>query len=203
MDSNKDYSKNKMYYSAYIPFHKECYHCLFIDFAVVFAMVIGAMFISTKGFDNRVLWVGTCVIAVFYLLIEVFINYRLSILARVEKRFNLIVCEALQYEDICEEFSLSGRWGSILPKLYPKELNVARFRVKMRDQCGNPISLRCAASGSQWKQKTFHETLFVHVIYGKYSHIILSWEGVHLRKVSGLYDKSFIEGPTVNVDSCN
>ena len=109
MDLNRDQSSNKMPYSAYMPFYKECHHCLAVDLAAAFAMVIGAMFISTKGFDNRVLWAGTFLIVLLYFMIEAYLNYRLSILARIETHFHLIVREALQYEDIREEFSFSGR----------------------------------------------------------------------------------------------
>ena len=188
--------KTDLSFSAYEPFHKECLHCIAVDFAVVLVMLVGVLFISTKGYDLKVLLTGAGAILALYFLVEFFLNYRLSILARLEKQFHLIIADELLYEDISEEFSFSGRWGSILPKLYPKEKSVGRFRVRMRNREEESISLRCAVCGKQWNQKPPAEKRFVRVVYGKYSHIILSWEGVYLRKKSGLYERSFIDGPS-------
>ena len=185
--------------AAYKPFHKESLHCLAVDAAVAAAILVGTLFIRSRGFGGRALWLGAGAVLLVYLIGEALLNHRLSILARLEKRFGWFETASLQQESIAEAFSLSGRWGSVMPRLYPGELHAGRCRVKMRTPTGERLTLRCAVCGKQWRQTPPPEGRFVRVVYGRYSRIILSWEGVHLRKVSGLFERENIEGPTVTI----
>ena len=185
--------------ASYEPFHKESLHCLAVDAAVAVIILVGALFIGSRGLGGRALWLGAGAVLLAYLIGEALLNHRLSILARLEKRFGWFETASLRQETISEEFSLSGRWGSLMPRLYPRELNAGRYRVKMRTPTGERVTLRCAVCGRQWRQVPPPEQRFVRVVYGRYSRIILSWEGVHLRKVSGLFERENIEGPTVTI----
>ena len=61
------------------------------------------------------------------------------------------------------------------------------------------VVILTAVCGKQWRQTPSPEGRFVSVVYGRYSRIVLSWEGVHLRKVSGLYERENIEDPTMTI----
>ena len=185
--------------AAYEPFHKESLHCLAVDAAVAIIILAGALFIGSRDLGGRALWLGAGAVLLVFFIGEALLNHRLSVLARLEKRFGWFETASLRQETIAEEFSLSGRWGSVMPRLYPRELNAGRFRVNMRTPTGECITLRCAVCGRQWRQAPPPEQRFVMVVYGRYSRIILSWEGVHLRKVSGLFERESIEGPTVTI----
>ena len=183
--------------AAYEPFHKESLHCLAVDAAVAAVIFVGALFIHSKGFGGRALWLGAGAVLLAYFIVAALLHYRLSILARLEGRFGWFETASLRQETIAEEFSFYGRWGSVMPRLYPETLHAGRFRVNMHAPTGERITLRCAVCGRQWRQTTPPEGRYASVVYGRYSHIILSWEGVHLRKVSGLFERETIEGPTV------
>ena len=185
--------------AAYEPFHKESLHCIAVDAAVAVIILVGALFIGSRDLGGRALWLGAGAVLLAYLIGEALLNHRLSVLARLEGRFGWFETASLRQETIAEEFSFSGRWGSVMPRLYPRELNAGRFRVNMRTPTGECITLRCAVCGRQWRQAPPPKGRFVNVVYGKYSRIILSWEGVHLRKVSGLFERENIEGPTVTI----
>ena len=185
--------------AAYEPFHKESLHCLAVDVAVAAAILVGTLFIRSRGFGGRALWLGAGAVLLVYLIGETLLNHRLSILARLEGHFGWFETASLQQESIAEEFSFSGRWGSVMPRLYPEELRAGRYRVKMRAPTGERLTLRCAVCGKQWRQTPPPEGRYASVTYGRYSHIILSWEGVHLRKVSGLFERENIKGPTVTI----
>ena len=64
--------KTDLSFSAYEPFHKECLHCIEVDFAVVLVMLVGVLFISTKGYDLKVLLTGAGAILALYFLVEFF-----------------------------------------------------------------------------------------------------------------------------------
>ena len=185
--------------AAYEPFHKESLHCLAVDAAAAAVFLVGALFIRSRGFGGRALWLGAGAVLLVYLIGETLLNHRLSILARLETHFGWFETASLQQESIAEKFSLSGRWGSVMPRLYPGELHAGRYRVKMTAPTGERVTLRCAVCGRQWRQTPPPEGRFISVVYGRYSHIILSWEGVHLRKVSGLFERENIKGPTVTI----
>ena len=99
---------------------------------------------------------------------------------------------------------LQGHKVRVLPGVSSVQALAARLGRPWQDWTlcsahGVDFDVRCAVCGRQWRQVPPPEQRFVRVVYGRYSRIILSWEGVHLRKVSGLFEREGIEGPTVTI----
>ncbi len=80
---------------------------------------------------------------------------------------------------ITEDYSPSSHWGSVIPKLYPKQLNVSRNKLICTDEGGKTLRLRTAMSGKKW------QLLFDSIesdpqpranTFGKLTHIVISYD---------------------------
>ncbi len=164
----------KQYSMAYEPFLREARYCFVLDTLISFAVVI--CFFMLNLFSSPFF----CMIIPAFFFIEVIVNYRIGLLALWERKKQLFVSTKVCIIEMREEYSPSGRWNSIIPKLYPPHLGVNRYRLIVKDSIGNMIILRCAMSGKKWQ--LIHDNIGDGigwnrlVTYGKLTHIILSFD---------------------------
>ncbi len=166
--------ENGLYIMAYEPFRREARYCFGLDLLISFVLAI--CFFLLHLFSSPLF----CMIIPLYFLIEIIVNYRIGLLSRLESKRRLFVSTLVSITKIQDEYSPSGRWNSIIPKLYPPHLRVNRYRIIGRDSIGNMINLRCAISGEKWQ--LIHDNIGEGIgwdrliTYGKLTHIILSFD---------------------------
>lgn len=166
-------------FAAYEPFCAEARHCFLLDLVLlaVFAVVILAVFMKTHVKYNA--WNGFIWVAAAYFGIEICTNYRIAILSWIEKAGGEYITQSLILEEIREENALSGRWGSVIPNLYPAKERYGRYKVLCRGENGKRIKLRCAVNGKNWQiiadQIRNGPGWRRSVTYGRYSRVILQY----------------------------
>lgn len=159
---------------AYSPYRKEALYCFVIDIITVF--VCSAVFILI-GIPHY----APLLFLVFptYLVVEILINYRLAVLSILEEWNQIYVLKDILIVGIKIEDSASGRWGSVIPKLYPKELGIKRYKIKCIDSNKAEMSLRCVMSNKNAKLLSSRidseSALLRTVVIGRYSRIILKY----------------------------
>ena len=172
-------NKAGKYFSiAYAPFQREARYCFTVDLFI--SLVVAVIFFLLNLFSSTFFrWI----IPSFF-LIEIIVNYRIGLLSRLESKIGAFISAKICISEIQDEYSASGRWNSIISKLYPPNLRVNRYRVIGKDGTGNIIKLRCAISGKKWQliHDSIHDSICEGVewnrlvTYGKLTHIILSFD---------------------------
>lgn len=77
-----------------------------------------------------------------YLLLECFLNYRMAILILIEHSHYKNQRSTVEIKSLGTEWSASGHFGSIIGKMYPKDMNVSRCKIRcIKDQ--KKFNLRC------------------------------------------------------------
>ena len=168
-------------YAAYEPFRREALHCFLLNlllFSIFGALLLAVSLKSRiKVHEINLLLIS---IPIFVFEIHLFCTvYRIAILSWIEMAGKVFVTQSLILEEIKEESSPSGRWGSIIPQLYPKKANYGRYKILCRTEEGKRFKLRCAVNGKNyqiignqiwdgpgWKRS---------VTYGRFSHVILRY----------------------------
>ena len=168
--SNLDEIKKR----AYAPYRREALYCVAIGIAIV---SVGSVLFYLYDIHNIIPWFP--IIFLCYLLIEIFLNYRIAILSYVEQIFNLTAIDEFKLIKIYDAHSLSGKYGeSIINSLYSKKLNMGSYKIKAKGS--KKIKLRTAISGKKWQIISDNIYLCsadnVKVTYGKITHIIISFD---------------------------
>jgi hypothetical protein len=164
--------------SKYSPFYREALYCLVSDVVALIVACIVFLLCTIQGVDPQLL----LIVPVIF-LICIFVNYRLAILAVIEKRFNLYTTFQINIEKVSDEYMLSSRWRykSAFHCIYPKELHVGRYRLSCRKDDGKKVRLWCVLDGKQWEMlnRICHgkQPLEIKVTYGSLSHIVVSYDG--------------------------
>ncbi len=159
---------------AFSPYRKEALYCLMID-------VIITLICSTVCFLIEIQQSAPALFLIFpaYFIAEIIVNYRLALLSILEVRNQSYVCKEVTVTQIKIEDSASGRWGSIVPKLYSKSLGVNRYKILCVDANNEKIKLRCAMSRKIVRllgdSMDASGGLRRTVIFGRYSHIVLKY----------------------------
>ena len=168
-----DLSKSEFLH-AYSPYRKEATRCLAIDVLVSF---LCGIILFIVGIQTNAVW--TFWVIPIYFFIELFVNYKFAILSLIEEKNKCVVLAVVTIEKKEIEDSASGRWGSIIPRLYPKELHMQRYKITCTDESGKKILLRSVMSINNAKlfNKMLETTSMCKrtIIAGKYSHIILKY----------------------------
>ena len=156
--------------SAYRPYFREAMFCLWRD--ILIALIVSVFFILTKV--AFLLWT----IPIFFVF-ELFVSFRIAVCASSEYRKSQYVTKNVYITGVHIEDSASGKWGSVLPRLYPYNLQMERYRLTCTGSDGEAITLRCAMSTS--KQKTINKFVekncMLRVTYGSMSKIIVKYDG--------------------------
>ena len=161
---------------AYSPYRKEARYCLIVDLIIsVFGCVL--VFYMYALVNKTAIWLLGAFPSL--LIIESFVNYRLAILSLIEEKHQLVVQKTVTLGTFKKEDSASSHWGSIIPKLYPKEMNMQRYKMRCIDTNGEKLTLRCAMSLRNAilfdKMMEDETTRKRTLIIGKYSRIILKY----------------------------
>ena len=156
--------------SAYEPYFKEALFCLWLD--IIIALIISVFLIMTKV--TFLLWI----IPIFFVF-ELFVNFRIAVLAIFERRKSRYATKNVYITDLHIEDSASGHWGSILPRLYPSNLQIERYRLTCTGSDGEKIMLRCAMSTAKRKilNKFLGKNCMLKVTYGRMSKIVVKYDG--------------------------
>lgn len=164
--------------SKYSPFYREAIYCLVSDLVVSVVASIVLLLFNIQNIAPQLL----LIIPTFF-LICIFLNYRLAILAIIEKRFNRYVTSEIKIEKISNEYMLSSRWRykSAFQCIYPEKLYAGRYHLSCQNAAGKKVKLWCVLDGKQWEmlnkiccEKQFSE---IKVTYGSLSSIIVSFDG--------------------------
>lgn len=168
--------RNRDVVRAYEPYRKEALYCLVVDVLIILGCA--AMVITTGVRDRGILSLFGGFFVLFF-VIEIFTDFRLGLLSRIEESCQLYVQLVIQVVQIKEEHSTSGHWGSIIPKLYPKNLNVQRYKISCFDSNMKKLRLR-SAMGEKNAQALYdivtkNNSMKYTVLIGKYTHIIVKY----------------------------
>ena len=88
---------------SYAPYRREALYCFAIDIVIV---TVGSVLFYLYDVHNIIPWFP--IIFLCYLLIEIFLNYRIAILSYVEQIFNLTAIDEIKLIKIYDAHSLSG-----------------------------------------------------------------------------------------------
>ena len=183
---------------SYEPYRREAWHSFLIDLILSIGMAVVLFLIQAhKTFP----WLFLAIPAL--LLLELFFNYFIVVLSWVEIRLHLFCEERIRLIRIKEEFVPSGRLGSVLDKLYPKALLAERDILVVSTPDNRSMKLRCAFGGNEPssfgrnRKKEIHKNKETdpdplgesRIVYGKLTHIILSWDGKRFVSNTGLWDR--------------
>ena len=106
--------------NEYRPYIKEFLYCLGIDAIITLIIIILAVSFNVPHL---------CLYFLPFLAAEVAWNYRVAILIFIERPSRSPVQCRAAVKVIDTEWSASGKYGSIIDKLYPKELEVGRYKI--------------------------------------------------------------------------
>lgn len=110
--------------NEYRPYIKEFLYCLGIDALIILILIICAV-----AFGEPLLHVVGLYVLPAFLVVETLLNYRLAILIFIERRSRSPIQRRAAVIAIDREWSASGKYESIIEKLYPKELEVSRYKI--------------------------------------------------------------------------
>ena len=173
MDFNK-YSKR-----AYAPYFKESIHCIevFVFVSIILLVLFSILFVYLEISAYYILIIGLVV----YALLDCAFNHRLSILAVTEMRKGDWIKQEVVIKDIILEHSSSGYMGqSVIPKLYPKELGMERYKLVCENEKKEKVVLRTVMS--RRKHKLLVNQIFIEkgaksfIYYGKRTKIVLCYK---------------------------
>ena len=134
------HKKEDYYHNAYEPYILEALFCFGLDLLLSLLMII--IIVKYGLFESTFF----CLAIPVYFLVAVFVNYRIALLSILERINKAYISTSFCIYEIQEEWSASGPWGSIIPKLYPKNQGVDRYKIIGIDSTGKPIKLHCAIS---------------------------------------------------------
>lgn len=170
--------RKKLAEKAYEPYFEEAIYCL--ENYIIACLAVIILFILCSFVFAVNMWPLITLALGILTILECLGNFRLSFLAKLENRRLLWIKRNLTIIKITEDFSTSTRWGSILPKLYPKNQRMNRYKLICVDQNQKRYKLRSAMSGK--KYQIIQDRLFelkntsCEIHYGKYSHIIMLYK---------------------------
>jgi hypothetical protein len=115
------------------------------------------VFVSTISFillnnqmPNNAISIFLISIGVCYYGLQFLFNYRLGILALIDRVKKDYESKVISIESVKIESSWSGwLWHSIITSFYPKELEVNRYKIICSDESGNKDTLRLVMSREQ------------------------------------------------------
>ena len=164
---------HKVAVNAYEPYFKEALFCLWFD--IIIELIISAFLVLIKV--AFLLWI----IPIFFVF-ELFANFRIAVLAIIERRKSRYAIKDVYITDLHIEDSASGHWGSILPRLYPPNLQIERYRLTCTGPDGKKIMLRCAMSTSKRRilNKFLGKNCILKVTYGRMSKIVVKFDGAEI-----------------------
>lgn len=81
-----------------------------------------------------------------YFIIEYAFNYRLGVLAYIDKRNNDFITAKLTILNIEKDYSLSSKNGDLVSKFYPKNMGVMRYKIITQDEYGKKVTIRAVMS---------------------------------------------------------
>ena len=127
--------------------------------------------------------IAVVLINLAYFIIALFLHYRITIQALIDKKNNDIVTETicLEQKQFCEEYSFAGdRLGhSNIRFFYPKEMHVSKYKLKVITDKGEEKKLRSVMSFKRsFKFYVFHENEIksLNVTYLRKSKIIICFD---------------------------
>ena len=132
--------RKKIANRAYEPYFRESFYCLgtsvMVSFILIVATVIFSVAIDTSAVFLLVVALPSLVI------MDCAFNYRLSILALIERR----KCDWKKAELRIIKLSIESSWSgpkgeSVIPKLYPKEQEVNRVKLICKDRSDRRVVL--------------------------------------------------------------
>ncbi len=161
---------------AYEPYRKEAMHC-FVEYILV-VLACGVVFLIWK-IQTPNIYIVLGIGCLLSFVLEIFLNYRLALLSWIEERRQLYEVKEVQMIRFKEEYFTSGKYESIIPKLYPKDIGVCRNKIKCIDSNNKNLSLR-SAMGNKNAQMLIDEIkkrtgVRRTVMVGKYTHIIVKY----------------------------
>lgn len=137
MDLNGEHIKR-----AVSPYHRESLYCVALD---LMALVACTGLFALIGFEKSapsLFW-----ILPLYLLVECFVNYRISIQSIIAIAFRHFTSQVLRIEKMSVESASSGwLWNSVIETLYPKALGIRRYKIRCREENGKSLKLRMVMS---------------------------------------------------------
>ena len=167
--------KEQELHNAYDPYNREALYSLRLDILIVLCLAILLALFGALPKYAAVFWVFP-----FYFLLELVFNYSLALLGRIESKKQLYASRQVRIQSIAEEYSPSGHWGSVIPRLYPKQLNVSRSKLICLDDSGKRLRLRSVVSGKKWQALSdgieAEPQKLRSVTYGKLTHIVISYD---------------------------
>lgn len=161
---------------AYEPYRKEAWYT-FVTTTVV--MIVCALVILPWGIHVPGVYLVLGIGYLGILLLEAVSIFRTALLSGIEMRRGLYVRVEIRMTSLRDEFIPSGKYASIIPKLYPKELQVEPHKIKCVGADNNKLTLRSAMRAKHaqllidevWDQPERTRT----VLYGKYTHVIVKY----------------------------
>ena len=167
---------NSLASKAYAPYYKESLHCfqLFLLVSAIILIVCVTFGVATT-INMLYFYVMT---EVWYILTDSALNHRLTFLSLYEKRNKKWEELEISIRAIKHELSFSRNGlESVIPKLYPKNLRVGKYKLNCLTNDGKRISLRIVMSGKKYQiiQDRIFNSLPTNctVLCGKYTKIII------------------------------
>lgn len=171
--------KKKIASKVYEPYHREASYCLGISVIVITFLILLGVVLSSYVDNNQVFLLFLPMI-LLYFFAEIFLNFRISILAFFEKRECNWENQELTILKISEDISFSGKFHSVIRKLYPKEMEFDRYRIVCEDKNGKKVVLKSAMSNKKrWKivQRIFEQkSLTCNIYYGKHTQVVMYYK---------------------------
>lgn len=171
--------KKKFAKKAYKPYFFEARHCFMIY--VLVSLIISVLFIAfSMIYDTNTIPFLVSVL-VIYLIADCLLNYRLSFMAMLEMKSLHWNKQELTIVKISKDYAWSGYlWTSVLPKLYPKEQRVDKYKLICKEESGENIVLRSVMSGKKYQiiQDRIFDSMPTKctIYYGKISKIIMYYK---------------------------
>lgn len=168
-----DLTKKELF-RAYSPYRKEALYCFAIDVIIV---IVGIATLVCLGLPHY----APVLFLIFpgYFVLEILINYRLAILSIIEERTQNYILKDVSIIGMRVEDSASGRWGSVVPKLYPGNIGMNRYKILCIDSNKHKLSLRRVMSNKNAQllsDKIYDVSILPStVVIGRYSRIILKY----------------------------
>ncbi len=178
----------KLIKNSYIPYNREALYCFCIDTMIL--LLGSAGFICVNAHINAP-WIFGFI--PFCYTVECFLNYKVSLLSKIEYRYNKYTIIRLRIAKLKIELSWSGSRSdhfnaSALKKLYPKNMHVEKYRIICYDELGKKYRLRMVMSGKKWEKmlKLIERRgdTYVPITFGKLTKVVLwcDWTNEKLDK---------------------
>lgn len=184
------YSIDKYLKKNTAPYIRELLYVLCIDLIIVLLLCFIFLIPNWSSVsDVRGIVLALACIILIYITVELFFNYRLGLLAIIDKYKG----DYREYEGIITDYivesSASGwLWNSIIPKLYPKQLGVNRFRILFISNGAEEFTriIMSRDKGIQiYNMLMQNKNSRVRLIVCKRSKILLSIESSHSQQANG------------------